>query len=338
MDISLERNSRNMKPIPLSQPGPQCTGQGLELLAIALLCFPALLPGSTIAEESETSQNLATSSIWLGGSISQYDYFSRYPSETRPDGFSLGASHFVNEDWMLSASINKQSAKEVWQVDFGDLGVLSSGAETETKAYAIGVSWFAEDFALSATYSQIDTVERALSRVPAIIESLESDDSALSFSYDSSTGMDSWILDYSIGIQYLETKSFSRQAFIGEPPTVAAADYDPKSWSLYLDLTMSYWMEQDSFSWAPSFSFGWTAEVSTDGEPVIVIARGEERRLLTRVSDQLLDSFRIPDSGYLEFALNFDWENNWSSSFSINQTLSSEPDILSLDIDVGFSF
>ena len=277
-------------------------------------------------------------SLSIGYNTSEYQYFDAYESTFKPDGGSLGYSYSFSDTWLLNLSYAQQTAKQRWRVSQGEIQGLLSAAEQDSNAYGLGFSWLGEDYSLSLSYSKQSNSEEALARIPAVIEVIDGDNQSLNFSYDSALTSETWEFGYGIGVQYLDSENLTRQTNLTDPILIATTNFDQTSWSVFTDLDLSYWVEGESFTWAPQLTVGWNWEISSDGEPLVLATRGGERRVVTRFSDRVLESFKTPDAGYWQIGAFFQWDSGWNLSVSTGNTISAEPEIQSTSIEIGVYF
>ncbi|TQV84918.1 autotransporter outer membrane beta-barrel domain-containing protein [Aliikangiella coralliicola] len=303
-------------------------------LAIVLMGTPLLMNPSYGLANEEVAYN---STLWIGYTLNRSDYFDDRNSEIKPDGLNLGISQLFADQWQIALSYGDFEGDGTWPTDRNGSDVLER-AETKSQAVGLSASWLTEDFNLSLSYSEIENNERSLSRGPLVLELVEGKDKVFSFSYDDYFDGELFTFGWSLGIQHSDSLNRTRQTSLNEPVTVASAQFDQTSWSSFVDLDISHWFENDDFSWAPQLTLSWAWEISSSGDPLLVISRGDERRVFTQFNDRLMGTFRTPDSGFWELSFNFDWHNDWSSSLAYGKSISAEEDLESLSIDIGFSF
>lgn len=276
--------------------------------------------------------------LWLGHGQNELDYFADGMSSFKPDGQNVGYSYSVNDAWQMSLTYGESKGDGQWPVENNDLNNRFNLAETDSKFYAISASWLQTDYSISLAYSETENSERALTRLPNILEAIEGEDKALAINYDRFYANEAWTYGFSLGLQYADSHNITVQTFFSNPITIAGSQFDETSWSTFIDLDIAYWFEQTSFSWAPQLTVSRNWEISSDGEPLIVLTRGDERRVFTQFNDRFINSFRTPDSGFWELSLHFDWLNDWSTSIAYGKTISTEIDVTSWNLDLSVAF
>lgn len=286
-----------------------------------------------------SQQALANNHIlWIGHGQNELDYFEDGSSTLKPDGQNIGYGYSLNDEWQFSLSYGESEGDGRWPTPNTDLNNLFNLAETESKFYAISASWIQTDYSVSVAYSETENNERALTRLPLILEIVSGEDKAFAINYDRFYADEAWTYGFSLGLQYADSDNRTVQTFFTDPVTIAGSQFDETSWSTFIDLDIAYWFEQESFSWAPQLTLSRNWEISSDGDPLIVLTRGDERRVFTQFNDRFENSFRTPDAGFWELSLQFDWLNDWSTSIAYGKTVSTEVDVTSLSFDVSVAF
>ena len=276
--------------------------------------------------------------LWLGYTQTSTDYFDDGNSTIKPGGFTLGYSRTFSDEWILSFSYGELDDGQRWSLQNPDLPNAFNQAEIDTKMAGVNLSRQFENYALSLSYGEVENRERALSRLPLIAEEIQGEDKFASLSIDDYFDFNDVFLGWAFGVQYSDNKNLTRQVFFTDPVTITGAQFDQETWSSYIDLDISRWYEYESFSWAPQFSLSWNWEISSSGDPLFVVTRGDERRVFNQFNDRLMGSFRVPDSGFWELSANFDFLNDWSSSIAYGQSISTDSDIDSISIDISLAF
>ncbi|MCW9017368.1 MAG: hypothetical protein OQJ89_10415 [Kangiellaceae bacterium] len=277
-------------------------------------------------------------SLWLGYQSTQYEYFEDAPSELRPSSSSIGYSRIFADNWQIALSYSQSEKNDRWPVPNTDFPNLFNQARVEQDSYAVSVGWLNSDYIISVSIAELNNTEAALSRLPAEAESIESKERVFSTSFNSSTTFLALDMGWSIGVQYIDSDNDVLQASGSDPITFINGEFDQTQTSLFTDVDFSYWFENEVFSWAPQISLGWTWEISSEGEPLALVIRGDEQRILPRLNDRIADTLRTPDSGYWELSANFDWKNGWFTTLSYGQTISAPQRIDSFSLDLGIDF
>lgn len=285
-----------------------------------------------------SQQTMATNHIlWLGHGQNESDYFGDGVSVIKPNGQNIGYGYSLNDAWQFSLSYGESEGDGRWVVPGVDIRLFNL-AETESKFYAASASWIQTDYSISIAYSKIENEERALTRAPTIVEAIDGKDKAFAINYDRFYASEAWTYGISLGLQYADSTNTTVQTIFTTPQTIAGSRFDETSWSTFIDLDIAYWFEHESFSWAPQLTVSRNWEVSSNGEPLIVLTRGDERRVFTQFNDRFVNSFRKTDSGFWEVSLQFDWLNDWSTSVAYGKSLSTDVDVTSFSFDVSVAF
>ncbi|MCP4413425.1 MAG: hypothetical protein GY808_12770 [Gammaproteobacteria bacterium] len=157
-------------------------------------------------------------------------------------------------------------------------------------------------------------------------------------SYDSFVDFKKWIFSWGLGTQYADSKNRTHQTYQRDPVVETDAQIDQTSWSVFLDLDIGSSHEFDHFSFLPTMSLSWNSELSTSGEPLLVVSRDGENRVFTQFDYNKNNIFRIPDSGLWLLAFTFDWQNNLSTSITYGQNFSAEIEVSSWSLDISMEF
>ena len=277
-------------------------------------------------------------SLWLGYTQNQSDYFGDGQSAIEPAGYNLGYSRMIGDDWQFAIGYGESDGKGRWPLVDIDRRDLVNGADTESQSASLSVSWLGESYSISGSYSEIENTEKALTRVPTIAEITVAKDKVLSVSYDTFTDHEAWLFGWSIGLQYAESDSDNLQIYFVEPVTSVATRFNQTNLSLFTEFDISHEFDEASFTWYPTLRFGWNSGIDNSGEPLILLTRGDERRLFTQFNDRFINGYRTPDSGYWDLSLNFDWHNDWHTSIGYGRTLSASIETSSVTLDISLDF
>ncbi len=283
-------------------------------------------------------------SLTIGFGQTQTDYFGNGQSQIKPTSQMINYSRELNDAWIVEFSYEKIQADGRWLNRDGVAVDLFDRAESDSKTFGIALGWQAEDYGLTLSYADIKTNDKSLTFLPRIVETVDSDDKIISFSFNKSIEFSStqkdyqWGLDWFLGAQYAQFDVSIFDNINTEPPTNVNTFIEQSSWSSFVDVSVNYWIEDISFAWAPYLSLSWNWELSSTGEQLILISRGDLHQVIDEPSGRFSTSFRIPDSGTWEVGVDFLWINGWSINLRYGQTLETEFDLDSIAIDISVAF
>lgn len=284
------------------------------------------------------SIELSSPSFWLGFQQSDYDFFNNDNSKIQPDGLLFGASVQLNDNWVISLSRGENDGAEQWQQSVSEDIRLESGAETEDESFGLSASLHLAEGSLSFAVNRSESQELSLSRLPAILERIDSESLTYSFSYQHDWSQGSWLPTWQIGVQYSDVNLTADQLILFDPPVATRVILDQKRWNLFSDISLSYWSESDLIDWSPSITLGWTWEIDETGTTEGFISRSGEVRRLSSLNNRLTEGFRIPDSGYVELAALFMLSNEVSSTLGYNETIDAQQNITTWYLDISYQF
>ena len=300
-------------------------------LTLSVFSLAIFLPTSFATKANQNS-------LWLGYTQNESDYFGDGNSSIEPSGYNLGYSRILGDAWQISVGYGESDGKGRWPIVGFDALDLVDGADTESKNISLGVSWVGDSFALSTVYSEAENTERALTRIPTIAEIIVANDKVLSFSLDDFTENQDWFFGWSLGLQYAENDFDNLQIFFVEPVTSVATRFDQTNWSFFAEADVGRDFVMDSFTISPLLRLGWDWGISTSGDPLVLLTRGDERRLFTQFNDRFISGYRIPDSGYWDLSVTFDWHNDWRTSVGYGRTISAPIATSSITLDLSLDF
>jgi len=296
-----------------------------------ILCATLLLPLATPLLANNHN-------LWLSYTENKADYFGTGASSLKPTGSSIGYSLTFAEAWQVSLSYGESDGEGRWLIEGFDNPDFFDAAETKSESKSISLGWLGEDFGLDFTYGELESSERALTRIPIIAEGTDSEETIYSFSYNDFDGVDDWLFGWSFGLQYIDSESDNLQVVFIDPITSVATRFNQTSYSAFADFDISHSFEYDAFTVWPQLTVSWAAEISSDGEPLVLLTRGDQRVFVSQLNDRFINTFRTPDSGFWDLSLNFDWHNNWSTSIAFGKTISAPTDTQSITFDISVVF
>ena len=298
-------------------------------LSLALISFGNLLCSPGYASDAL---------IWLGYHQTSSDFWGDGRSDFKPDGQSIGISYLFSDTVDIAYSYGKIEGNESWQIEGIDNPNILDEGRSESESHTLSATWLLEEFSLSFSYSDIQSEERALIRFPVVGEITITDDKVFSVSYGDFYSNDNTIFGWSLGIQYAYSENDNLQVFLIDPVTSVATQFNQTSYSFFTDFDIGYDIESDSVTFSPQLSVGWNFEISSDGEPLILLARGDERTFYNQFNDRVVNSFRTPDSGFWDLSANLDLHNGWNLALAYSQTISAPVDTSAISFDISLAF
>ncbi|TQV75204.1 hypothetical protein FLL45_09705 [Aliikangiella marina] len=276
--------------------------------------------------------------VWIGYNQTSSDFWGDGRSDFKPDGESIGVSYLFDDTIDVAYSFGKIKGQESWPIAGVNNPNVTDRGESESESHSLSLTWLLEDFSLGFTVSDIQSEERTLIRFPIVAEITVTDDQLVSLNYDDFYSDDKTTFGWSVGLQFADSKNDNLQVFFTDPATSIATRFNQKSYSLFSDFDISYDIESESITFTPQLSVGWNFELSSDGEPLILLTRGDRRTLLNRFNDRITNSFLIPDSGYWNLSTNLDLHNGWNIALAYGKTISAPIDTTSISFDISLAF
>ncbi|MGX5201186.1 hypothetical protein [Aliikangiella sp. IMCC44632] len=263
-----------------------------------------------------------SNTIWLSHTKNSADFFGDGSQSINPEGYALGYSKSFNSDWQVSLSYAELDDKTQWLTLGEDLPTVVDHADSETKNTQLSLGWMPEDYMVSFAYSQIEATERALTRLPAIAEITQTKDNIVNINYDGFHLDNQWTFNWTLGVQYADSKSDNLQIFFVNPITSVGTRFNQTIWSAITSFSSSYEYAYYDILIAPGISISWNTELSSSGEPLVLITRGDQRHLFNQFSDRQIGTLRTPDSGLWDFSINIAWSEHISTRLSYGQSIS----------------
>lgn len=307
----------------------QTTRKVLPKLTLAVLSFNSLVSSNCYANDAL---------IWIGYNQTSSDFWGDNRTDFKPDGQSIGFSYLFNDTLDVGYSYGKIEGRQSWQIPGVDNPNILDEGESESESHSLSATWLFEEYSLSFSYSDIQSEERALIRFPIVGEITVTDDKVFSLSYDDFYSLEQTTFGWSLGIQYADTDNSNLQVFLSDPIASIATRLNQTSYSLFSDLDVSYDIEYDSMTLTPQFAVGWNFELSSDGDPLILFTRGDERTFFNQFNDRLVNNFRTPDAGFWDLSANLDLHNGWNIGLAYSQTISAPIDTSSVSFDISLAF
>lgn len=276
--------------------------------------------------------------IWFSLTQSQYDYFGDNRSQITPEGYAIGFSRAILPKWQLAISYDQSEGNRRWSEPRDTNREEFKHVDIESRSTAISITRENEAHAITISYSQIDNDDKTTIPFPPTRQTERLSERVINLSYDSFLTSDNWNFSWRLGSQYAKSDIDILQLIDVSPNTRIMTNLEQTSSNAYLDLDFSYLIEQQHFSWSPQLILSWNWELSSNNQQQISVIRNGKPRNSQRIGQRLNHHLRTPDSGSWEFAISFDWHNNWNTSIAYNQSISAETDINNLFIDVSYHF
>jgi hypothetical protein len=303
--------------------------------------FSLAFVGMVYSVYSFASEDNAVS-IGLGQTSS--DYFANGLSPIRPQSRSISYSRQLNDNWMVDAGFEWVEGDGQWLSRDGGLLDRYEQAETQANAINLAAVWQRESYGLGISFASIKSEERSLSLQPAVFETLSSSDKGINFSvvksieFSQNPNGDRLSLDWSLGLQYAMFDIKILDRVNTKPPTNVNTNINQTSLSAYVDIEISYWIENSYFAWSPFFSVGWNTSISESGEQLILISRGDVERVVDRPSARFNSSIKIPNAGIWEMGISVMWDAGWMARLNYSQDIATEFDLQRINLEISTFF
>jgi len=266
--------------------------------------------------------------VSIGFSQSSSDYYADGASEIKPNNYSLSMVQQISSNWVIGFDYGKKQGDGRW-LNQDDLQIdLFNQAKIDSKSLGISAVWLGDSFDLNFSIGSGNSQDISRSVLPSIEEVVDIDDKTFDISIDKSIELSSengenyWEFDFGLGVQYARVDLSISDRINIDPPTMIDSQISQTNLSALLDFSVTYRFEETHLTWAPFLSASWNAELSANGEQVVLISRGDEVRTSDQLTERFATSFRIPDSGFWSAGLNVSWDNGWSSDLSYARNVS----------------
>ena len=261
---------------------------------------------------------------------SSNDYFEEYSSslDTNTKGFAY--SYSMTDDLSFSVSSQKSDASGRWLVTERDNLTAYNRAETESKGFSLASSWSGEVYTFDVSFNKSEAREQSLSWLPRVVERLDSDSKVFDFSLSRSVNLfnlpeeSQLSFDWSIGIQHANFDAQIIDVIGTDTQLIVTSDIQLTQLSSFVDLGLSWWLEQDKVAWAPYLNLNWNFELDTSGQQTALLSRGGDARPVNLLDGRFTDDINIPDSGDWQIGLSLLLESGWSFDLNYSQSISTE--------------
>lgn len=280
----------------------------------------------------------------LGFGQTDTDYFGDGASPIQSDSRTISYSYQFSDVWQVALNYENIEGSGGWFNRDSILVDRFNQAESKSKTLGFSVLWQRDDIGLNLSYSDVSTDDLSVTFFPAILESVSSDDKITSFSFNQSILFDEnnhgniLNFDWSFGVQYAQFDVAIHDIIVVDPSVNVDTLIDQSNLSTFIDFNVSYWIENSNFYWSPYFAISWNKEVSSNGDQLLLISRGEQRQLIDEPSSRFSSSFRTPDSGSWSVGISIFWQNGWSMDVGYGETLATEIELQNLMISLSVSF
>jgi len=311
-------------------------------LSSLFLCQNVFAQGST--QQTESSPQQKNNLLTIGYGKTRNDFFGDGTSTIKPDSKRISFARQFSEQWIVEISYQEENGNGRWLLVERDLVELFDSAKTKSKNAGISILWLADDFGLNLSYSSGDSSEESEVFLPHVVEKLNSDQQAFSLSYDrsfefeTSNSNNQWSLDWSAGLQYAKFDVTITEQILIDPVITANSQIKQTSSSFFSDLTLAYWIAETSFIWSPYATLSWSWELSSDGEQLTLISRGDREIILDEPGARFSNAIRRPDSGTIDLGLDFSWDNGFSTSIGYSRDIATDFDSEQLFVDISVAF
>jgi len=276
--------------------------------------------------------------LWIGYNQNSSDFFGDGSSEINPDGILIGWSTEISENWALTLSYGDYKGDVSTTIFENNQVSLVNQGNTSSNAVSVSLNWLADDYGLSFSYSQIDNEENSLTRLPLVEEQVIGDDQVLSFSYDSIVDLQSWIFGWSIGTQFSQSSVNVHDVVGADNPIIIDAQFESENISAFIDLDFSFPIKKTNYILTPMFTLSWATDISSSGDELVTVIRGDQRQTFTQLNDRLSTTFRTPDSGFWEVAIEIEWDNGWGTTLAYGKSIAADTDTDSFLLDLSVAF
>jgi len=320
-----------------------------RFLASFLFIYSSFFSSQNASAENSTQNTQSSvaqknSLLTLGFGKTRNDFFGDGTSTIKPDSRRISLARQFSEQWIVEISYQEEKGNGRFLLVERDLGDLFDSAKTKSKNAGISILWLADDFGLGMSYSSGDSAEESEVFLPHVVEKLNSDQQAFSLSYDRSfefetmNSSNQWSVDWSAGLQYAKFDVAITEQFLVDPVITANSRIKQSSTSIFSDLTLAYWVAESSFIWSPYVTFSWSWELSSDGEQLTLISRGDREVILDEPGSRFSNAIRRPDSGTVDLGFDFLWDNGFSTNIGYSRDIATNFDSEQLFVDVSVAF
>ena len=282
--------------------------------------------------------------LTIGFAKTRNDFFGDGTSTIKPNSKRISFARQFSEQWIVEISYQEEKGNGRWLLVERDLVELFDSAKTKSKNAGISILWLGDDFGLGMSYSSGDSSEESEVFLPHVLEKLSSDQQAFSMSYDrsfefeTSNSNSQWSLDWSAGIQYAKFDVAITEQILIDPIITANSQIKQTSTSFFSDLTVAYWVAETSFIWSPYATLSWSWELSSNGEQLTLISRGDREVILDEPGARFSNTIRRPDSGTIDLGLDFLWDNGFSTNIGYSRDIATDFNSEQLFIDISVAF
>ncbi|MEE4243926.1 MAG: hypothetical protein V2I33_00865 [Kangiellaceae bacterium] len=297
------------------------------------------LAGSYIAvADASEDDGFTHHMLGIGYINNQFDYFGDGNSPYSIGGSVLTYSYISKDNWSITLASTGSDNRERWLTPGPFNSQLESRAEGEESNYSVGASWLLDRHSIAVSYARSSIEEQSLSRLPATLEQIDSQNQVMNIIYGYSGEHNKWQWDIQLGSQYTDAELDVVQTVFTDPPTRIIIEQKPQLWSAITDISVGYWIEDESLIWSPELTLGWTWELSRDEQLDGAVFRDGRIIPFNQGVNQFFSNTRIPDSGFWQLSALIIWNESWNSQISYGNTINNDLEINNWTFDINVSF
>ena len=306
---------------------------------LVLVSFITMIAATIVSAESSTS-------MAFGYVQNEFQLSEDDNSQIAPNGYTIGVSHQLSEQWQFSVGYGVFRDNTSWPVTIiitdetlGEIGVeRSNRAETESRLIGVGASWISNDYVVSFSYASAKGDDRSLTWQPFALSSIHENAESIEFNIETDNDYDLWFTTWGVGIQQLTNKSSTIDSIGSTQPVVIRGNSENKNLSVIAEFDVSYLIELSNTLLVPSLNLSWNWAIDDSTQEAFVATRGDEIRHFSNLNDRLFSNTQEPGSGYIEWSFSAEWSSDFSTTLSYGKTLASQLDVESISIDLNYNF
>jgi hypothetical protein len=275
---------------------------------------------------------------------SEYDYFGDGESEISTDSKGISYAIELSDSWSVAAVYQESNGKERWLAFERDNLQAFSGANIESSGIGVATSWDAKSYTLNLSYNQSEAEEQSVTYLPRVIERLVSDTQVVDFSIENSVSLSSetsrnqWSLDWEVGVQQAIFDAAINEQINLEVPVLLSTDIELEQLSGFVNLAVSYWIEEEDYAITPFTSIAWNTELNTSGEQSVLLSRGGDARPVNLLDGRFSNEINVPDSGEWQVGVGLLFVDGWSADLIYTESVATDYSIRDVSLSLSFFF